>query len=104
MKINDSKPTTLADVKSILQNREKESELGYEQKQALDYADKFSKGTKKESEKAVEKLMKNEKITAEVANTIVNIAPKLPERVKVIAAKDKIELTDEEAEEIAKMF
>ncbi len=104
MKINSSAPVTLAGVKDILKAREKEGELGYEQKLALEYAEKFAKHEKKEAGKLVEKIMENKKITAEVAATLVNIAPKHPETAKAIALRYKIELTDDEAEEIIKLF
>ena len=105
MKVNSTKPVTLAAVKDILDDREKEGELGYEQKQAQDYAKKFAKHARKEAEQLVEKMMKaNPKITLEVATTLVNIAPKHPELVRTIAFKDKLELSEEELEEILKLF
>lgn len=104
MKTNSIEPLTLAQVKEIFEARAKEGELGYEQKQALEYAEKFAKMPKKESEKLVEKIMENKKVTKEAAVAMVNIGPKHPEKVKAIAGKDKIELTDDEANEIAKMF
>lgn len=104
MKVNGSTPLTLAAVKDILKAREKDSELGYEQKQAFDYADKFSKQDKKKAEELVEKVMENKKMTKEVAVTLVNVSPKHAATAKAIALKDKIDLTDEEAEEIIKLF
>lgn len=104
MRIVSSEPLTLAGVSGILEAREKEGELGYEQKQAQDYAKKFSKHERKEAERLMKEIMKNKKITAEVAATLVNISPKYPEVVKTIAAKDKIELSEEEISEIVKLF
>ena len=104
MRTISSKSVTLAEVKDTLDSREKEGELGYEQKQAQDYATKFSKNEKKEAKTLVEKLMGNKKITRETAVTLVNIAPKYPEVVKTIAVKDKIELSEDEIEEILKLF
>lgn len=104
MKVNSSAPLTLAAVKEILEAREKEGELGYEQKQAQDYAKKFSKSSRKEAEALLERIMKNKKITREVAVVLVNVAPKHPELVRTIAAKDKIDLTEEEIAEILKLF
>ncbi len=100
MKINSSIPITLASVEALLKAREKEGELGYEQKQAYEYAKKFAKGEKKVAEKTVEKIMENKKITREVAVILVNISPKYPKTVKTVAQKDKVELSDTEAEEI----
>lgn len=104
MKINSSAPVTLAGVKEILKQREKEGELGYEQKQSREYAEKFAKYERKRAEELVEKIMENRKITREVAVILVNTAPKHLATAKTIAMKDKIELTDEEAEEIIKVL
>lgn len=105
MKINSTVPLTLASVKEILKAREKDSELGYEQKQAYDYCKNFAKQEKKEAEKLVEKIIeKMGKITNEVAVNLVNIVPKSAATVKAIALRNKIDLTDEEAEEIIKLF
>ncbi|MEW6528616.1 MAG: hypothetical protein AB1391_01875 [Candidatus Micrarchaeota archaeon] len=104
MKLNSSIPLTFANVEEILKAREKDGELGYEQNQTKEYVEKFSRCTKKEAEKLVEKLMENKKITRAVAVIIVNISPKYAETIKTIALKDKIELNDEEVEEIIKLF
>jgi DNA-directed RNA polymerase subunit F len=104
MKINSSSPLTLASVKDMLKAREKEGELGYEQKQAQEYSEKFARQDRKKAEELVGKVMENKKIGREAAVMIVNIAPANPETVKTIAQKDKAELTDEEAQEIAKLF
>lgn len=100
MKINSSLPLTLDEVKKILKKREKESELGYEQKQVYEYCEKFIK----ENKTTVETLMKNKKITNECAISIVNIAPTHIETVKLILSKNKIALSDEEIAEIVKLF
>ncbi|VVC02253.1 Uncharacterised protein [uncultured archaeon] len=104
MKINSSTPLTLARVKEMLKAREKEGELGYEQKQAQEYSEKFAKQERKKAEDLVDKVMENKKITRETAVILVNIAPTHPETVKTIVLKDKAELTDDEAQEIAKLF
>lgn len=102
MKTNSSTPITLAQAKELLKAREKEGELGYEQKLALAHAEKFAKQDAKEAEKLVKKIMENKKITLEMAIMFVNIAPKYSETVKTISGK--IELANEEVEEILKLF
>ncbi|MFA5077451.1 MAG: hypothetical protein WC488_03420 [Candidatus Micrarchaeia archaeon] len=104
MKVNGTKQITLAEVKDILEGREKEGELGYEQKQAQDYAKKFAKGTRKEAEALVDKIMKNKKFTREAAVSLANVSPKHIETVRTLVQKDKIDLSQEEAEEIVKLF
>ncbi len=104
MKLNSSTPVTLAGAKEILKAREGEGELGYEQKQALDYAEKFSKHSRKDAEKLIEKIMENKKITREAAVTLVNVAPKNPAQARTVAVRDKIDLTEQEAAEVVKLF
>ncbi|MDD5337508.1 MAG: hypothetical protein PHS02_03425 [Candidatus ainarchaeum sp.] len=104
MKVNGTHPVTVAEARDILEGREKEGELGYEQKQTQDYAKKFAKYTRKEAEALVEKIMKNKRVTREVAVSLVNVSPKYAETVRTMALKDKIDLSQEEAEEILKLF
>lgn len=105
MKIISSMQLTLAEVKEILDARKKEGEFGYEQKQAYEYAEYFAKQNKKEAKKSVESLIsENKKITRETAVTLVNIAPTSPKIIKMIALKNKIELSDEEVEKILKII
>ncbi|MBD3210435.1 RNA polymerase Rpb4 family protein [Candidatus Micrarchaeota archaeon] len=102
MEVKSSKPVTLSKVKETLEKREKESELGYEQSQALEHAQKFSDIDGKKGEKLVEKLTQNEKIPEEAALKIIDIMPKTPATLQSILARDKIELTEEELEAVLK--
>ena len=96
MNITSSKPITLSEAKDILEKRKKESDLEYEQQQAFEHAEKFSKSDPKAAKKLVDELMKNEKLSIDTAIKIVDIMPKKPETLKAILLKDKIEMSDEE--------
>ncbi|MBI5051401.1 hypothetical protein HZC08_01450 [Candidatus Micrarchaeota archaeon] len=104
MIVNSSKAVTLSEVREILKQRESEGELGYEQKQTLDYAEKFSKSSKKDADSKVEEIMKNEKVLLETAVKIVDISPKKIETLKAILVKDKLELDEEEINSILKII
>lgn len=106
MKLLSSKPLTLAQVREILSEREKDGEFEYEQIQAKEYCEKFSKfKNSKDAEELIKKILEaNKKITLELATSIVNISPNFPETLQTIAQKEKVELSNEEAEEIIKII
>lgn len=101
METKSSKPASIAKAKEILSNRSKEGELGYEQTQALENAEKFSKFKPDGIKKLVEKLT-NEKISEELATKIIDICPTDASTLKAILVKDRIELSDEEINQIIK--
>ena len=102
MEIKSSKAVSLAEVKEILSKRQNDGELGYEQTQALEHVEKFSTEKLEKVRKLVEALKKHENITEELAIKIVDSAPSNPATIKAIVAKDKIEISDDEASAILK--
>lgn len=104
MKVLNSVPASVSEVKDILKKREKEGELGYEQQLSLEYSDNFSKHSKTEAEKLTKQIMKNGKINEETAIKLVDLFPTNADLVRAILLKDKIELNDEEVNEIVKIF
>jgi DNA-directed RNA polymerase subunit F len=106
MKIVSTKPVSISEVKEILEKRkEGESELGYEQQQTFEYAEKFARRSRKETASVAEKLMKaNKKLTEEAAIKLADIAPKSMETIKAILLKDKIDLNEEELNDIYKQL
>lgn len=102
MKIVSTKPLSLTDVKDAIEEREKQGQLSYEQQQALEHAKKFASEKAKEDHALAKKLGSNEKLTQDMVTKIVDIKPKKPETLKLILAKDKIELSEEEIAEIIK--
>lgn len=104
MKVLTSKPISISEVKDILKKRGKEGELEYEQQNTLEYSENFSKNSKSDSDKLIKQLMKNENITQETAIKIVDLSPQTPDLLKSILLKDKIDLSEDEVNEIVKMF
>jgi DNA-directed RNA polymerase subunit F len=102
MNIKSSKPVTLTKTKEVLTKRSKDGELGYEQSQALEHADKFCKSDPEKNKKLVDALKKHEKIKDDLAVKIVDVLPSDPATLKAILAKDRIELSDEEVAAIIK--
>jgi len=99
-------PVTLSKVKNLLEKRKLESELSYEQEEALKYAKTFSKVTKKQRDKILEELLKLETIKKELAVKIVDILPQEIEIMRLLPEK-KDEVKDEDLQaalEIVKKY
>ena len=84
---------TDADAQEILKERKKEIELGYEQKNALDYLRKYCKLTEK---KAKELMTELSKIRERQIISIINLMPEDNDDLRLILEKDYNLLTDEE--------
>ena len=102
MKVKETKSVSMAEAREILEARAGEGELGYEQSQALEHSESFSKLDSKKVEKLVASLTKHEKVTEELALKIIDISPDNPATLKAIFAVQKIEITDDEAAAILK--
>ncbi|MFH1521201.1 MAG: RNA polymerase Rpb4 [Candidatus Micrarchaeota archaeon] len=102
MEIKSSKPASVSEAKDILTKRKEETEIGYEQSQALDNSERFATVDADKAKKLIEHLMKNKKISAELAVKIVDVHPKNPSTLRAILVKDRIEMTEEEIEKILK--
>ncbi len=87
---------TNAEAKEILKERKKEIELGYEQKNALEYLRKYDKLTIKKAEELVKELSEVKKLRERQVIQIVNILPKDRDDLRLILEKDYNLLTDEE--------
>ncbi|MEM2908917.1 MAG: hypothetical protein QW590_00550 [Candidatus Bilamarchaeaceae archaeon] len=100
MKIIESKPIPASEAKELLEQRKKEGELNYEQTLALEHAERVYSDLK--VKKISELMKKNEKITAEAAIKMIEVNPKTISTLKAILVKEKIELSEEELNEIMK--
>ncbi|MBN2477827.1 RNA polymerase Rpb4 family protein [Candidatus Micrarchaeota archaeon] len=104
MKMMKSEPVTIAEVSDILKKRAEEGELGYEQQASLEHAEKFSSAEAKKAKELFKQLTKNEKITPETAVKLIDIYPQTASTVRTVLLKDRVELSDEEVNEIVKIF
>jgi DNA-directed RNA polymerase subunit F len=102
MKVKSSSVVSVSHAKEILSERQEDGELGYEQAQALEHAEKFCTEKPEKCKKIVEALAKHEKISEDLAVKIADIRPTDPATLKAILAKDRIEVSDEEAAAILK--
>lgn len=91
---------SLIEVLKILEEREKEGELEFEQHNTLEYAKKFVKLSKEKEEELAAQLAKLKKIPPETIVKLIDILPKTPSQVRLIFSKEKYTLTQEEINEL----
>jgi DNA-directed RNA polymerase subunit F len=82
------RPVPLAEALSVLSKRAKEGELGYEQKQAYDYGQKFCQLKPEKALELTEKLT-SLGLTPYQAVTLVDLMPERKEELDLIFAKEK---------------
>jgi len=87
---------TNAESKEILKERKKEIELGYEQKNALDYLKKYDNLTAKKMKDLLKVLTEIKKLRERQVIAIANILPKDKDDLRLILDKDYNLLTEEE--------
>jgi DNA-directed RNA polymerase subunit F len=92
---------SLAEVKNLLRKVEKEREtLLYEQRIALDHAQKFVKLPANKTADMIKKLKELEKIKEIHAYKIADLLPTTKEEVQSIFAKERINITDKDVQSI----
>jgi len=100
MEIKTEKFVTSYEARKILKKRSKESELNYEQKNALDYLNKFCKVPEKEISSMVGELRKIEKLQERHIVSIVEMMPRDDDDLRLLFANDRIVLSDDEKKKI----
>ncbi|UCD03426.1 MAG: hypothetical protein JSV63_02235 [Candidatus Aenigmatarchaeota archaeon] len=100
MEILTEKTVTSYDAKKIIKKREKEGELNYEQKNALDYLSKFKKLPEKNVQELLAGLNKIEKLKENHVAAIVETMPKDEDDLRILFASERIVLEDNEKQQI----
>lgn len=104
-KVESEELLTLPEVKDILngirEEREKAGiELRYEQKRAIEHANKFSKVSAKDARDMVNELLTLDKMKIDIAVRIANLCPRTKDELRSIYAKERFTLTDAELKSI----
>jgi len=102
MDIKSTKPASVSEAKDILAKRKEQGELGYEQAQALENAERFAPAEGKKVQKTVESIAKGGKISEELAVKIIDVHPDNPATLRAILVKERVDISDEEASSILK--
>ncbi len=100
MKILEIKPVGMPEAKKIMSSYENRKDLSYEQKIALEYLRKFTKLSYEKSKKFLEEISNVLRMSPETAIQILNILPKTPDEVRLIFAKERFSLKEEEIKKI----
>ncbi|HTY91195.1 MAG TPA: RNA polymerase Rpb4 family protein [Methanocella sp.] len=94
-------PEVRETLNAIREDREKAGqELRYEQKRAVEHANKFSKVGAKESRDMVNELLTLEKMKLDIAIKIANLCPRSKDELRAIYAKERFTLNDAELKNI----
>lgn len=104
MKVIDTEPVGMPEAKKIMTSREKGKELSYEQKLALEHLKKFTKLKYPESKKFIEELSGVLRMSKETIVQILNLLPKNPDELRMIFAREKFSLKDEEIKKILEII
>ncbi|HLC47478.1 MAG TPA: hypothetical protein VJI13_00230 [Candidatus Norongarragalinales archaeon] len=104
MKIVEEKPISYSHAKELLTKRKKDSELGYEQQNTLDYLEKFDKLSESESVKLQKELEELNILSEKQIAELVNNLPSKEDLVKTILSKEKLEFTADQIKEITKII
>lgn len=100
MDIKEEKFINWAEAKKILDKRDKERELGYEQKNALEHLRKFSKLGQKAVEGIIAEVDKIERLKDRHKVAIVNMLPKDEDELKMLFANEIVNISDEDKKKI----
>ncbi|MCD6591105.1 MAG: RNA polymerase Rpb4 family protein [Candidatus Aenigmarchaeota archaeon] len=100
MDIKGEKFVSWLDAKKIIMERERQAELGYEQKNALEHLRKFCKLTEKKYKVMLEELRKIEKLKDRHIINILNFLPETLEELRVLFQNERVVLSDEDKKKI----
>ena len=102
---DNKKFISISEVKNILKKIEKDRpEITYEQRIALEHANKFSKLTNQKVKDLVKDLMKLDYIDESHIYKIADLLPKNNDDIKTIFAKERLNLDDAKINEILKII
>jgi len=100
MKVIKNEPVAMSEANEIMVKREKEGELKYEQKIAMEHLTKFTKLKKGDAKKLNEELSNVLRMSPETLVQIINILPKTADELRMIFAREKFSLKEDEIKTI----
>ena len=97
----NKKYLTISEVKNILKKIEKErNEISYEQRIALDHANKFAELPTQKIKGLIKELMELDYIEESHVYKLVDLLPDTNDDIKTIFAKERINLNDDKINDI----
>lgn len=103
MEIISEELVTNSKAKELLETKEKEGELKYEQKNSLEILRKSTKFDSKKVDEIILELKKVEKLRDRQIISIVNFLPEDKDDLRAVLHKDYSSLTDEEIDAVLKV-
>lgn len=98
--VEEEKMASLAEVKNLLTKDEKDGELNYEKRLALEHAKQFAILNVTQTNKLITQLTKLERVSDSLAYKIAELLPQHPEEVRPIFAKERFTLEEDEIKKI----
>ena len=100
MKVENEKFIAWPLIKKTLEKKEKEKELSYEQKNALEHLRKFSKISEKSAAEMTEELEKIDRLKEKHIVSIINHMPQDLEELRVLFANEVSSISDDDKKKI----
>ena len=98
--IKGTKVIPLCEVSKMLEDRQKEGELGYEQKATLDYAQKYSHVSVEKAHELIAKIVGLQFASEAMAVKLIDLLPRTEEEVKLILQQEKRDITSAQAKQV----
>ncbi len=100
MELKEERFVNWSEAKKILESREKDSELGYEQKNALEHLKKFCKLSEKKASELSDELGKIGALKNRQVAMIVSMLPRNQEELRVLLANEVVRVTEDDRKKI----
>lgn len=104
MKVLETKTISIPEAKKILVEREKDGELVYEQKLALEHLKKHAKLKEEDAQKMTAELSSIIRMNPDVLAQVVNILPQSTDELRAIFARERFSLKEEEVNKILEII
>jgi DNA-directed RNA polymerase subunit F len=100
MEVLEEKYVSWHDARKVLDKKLKDSEPGYEQKNALEHLKKFSKLTDKDAKEMWEGLEKAAKLKERQIIAVINMMPKDMDELRTLFANEIVSVTEDQKKQI----
>ena len=104
MNVIETKPVGMPEAKTIMSSIEKDKELSYEQKLALEHLNKFTALDAPEAKKLLEEISDVLRMSEETKIQILNLLPKTPDELRMIFTRENFSLKDNEIKKILEII
>jgi DNA-directed RNA polymerase subunit F len=104
MNVINTKPVSMAEAKEVMTSQEKDKELSYEQKLALEHLSKFTVLDASEAKKLLEEISDVLRMSEETKIQILNLLPKTPDELRMIFTRENFSLKENEIKKILEII